>query len=436
MVKCHLIQMGKCHRIPRIPRIPGAGAAIGKIRLKICVLGGGVQGVCLALELVRRGIEVDLVEAADALFTGASRYNEGKIHLGYVYAKDASLRSATLQTEAALSFAPLMRRWVGPDLDRLCLSSGFHYAVHRRSLLDANALKVRYAEISEGIRRAGEQGDYFGIDGPHEVRRLGEDERRALGYADAIEAVFATRELAVDPEGLADLLCRRAAEVDGLRLLFGHRVESVAGDRRCVRVRTNDGEARELGPYDHVVNCTWGGRLAIDATVGLHPPAPWSFRQKYYVRCTAARPALLASTTIVLGGFGDIVDYGNGDYLLSWYPVARRGWSRDMLPPAWPTVLPHEESARLAEEMVAGLAGILPETESVWRRSCTAFRVRGGIIYALGSSDVDEPGSGLHRRSRIGPESIGWYHSVDTGKYTTAPLFAWRLAERISAGRG
>ena len=45
-------------------------------------------GCCLALDLVQKGYEVDLIDAAETPMTGASLNNEGKIHLGFVYASD------------------------------------------------------------------------------------------------------------------------------------------------------------------------------------------------------------------------------------------------------------------------------------------------------------------------------------------------------------
>jgi hypothetical protein len=63
-----------------------------------------------------------------------------------------------------------------------------------------------------------------------------------------------------------------------------------------------------------------------------------------------------------------------------------------------------------------------------------AGEVRGAVVFAHGRGDIDEPGSELHERHRIGPRSYGRYHSVDTGKLTTAPLFARRLADTIRAG--
>lgn len=54
----------------------------------VAVLGAGIQGCCLALELARRGISVHLLDCHPEPLLGASTNNEGKLHLGFVYAKD------------------------------------------------------------------------------------------------------------------------------------------------------------------------------------------------------------------------------------------------------------------------------------------------------------------------------------------------------------
>jgi hypothetical protein len=59
--------------------------------------------------------------------------------------------------------------------------------------------------------------------------------------------------------------------------------------------------------------------------------------------------------------------------------------------------------------------------------------VKGGIIYALGTADIDEPSSALHNRYAIGVHSDGHYHSIDTGKLTMAPYFALQVCDRITA---
>ena len=52
------------------------------------------MGSATALFLSRRRVRVTLFDAADQPFAGASRWNEGKIHLGYLYTADPSLDTA------------------------------------------------------------------------------------------------------------------------------------------------------------------------------------------------------------------------------------------------------------------------------------------------------------------------------------------------------
>ena len=50
-----------------------------------------MQGCCIALVLADRGARVTLYDRNDALMTQAAVVNEGRMHLGYIYAADASL---------------------------------------------------------------------------------------------------------------------------------------------------------------------------------------------------------------------------------------------------------------------------------------------------------------------------------------------------------
>ncbi len=179
------------------------------------------------------------------------------------------------------------------------------------------------------------------------------------------------------------------------------------------------------------MNALWDGRLAIDATAGITPKRPWLFRMKYNVRLTAV-PAQyqVPSVSIVLGPFGDVVRYANGEAYLSWYPVGLKARSTDLTPPDWPRFLVEADAAELrrsvfeaVREVVPGLsrlAPLIPQGE-----------VKGGVIFAWGDSDIYDPASHLHKRDEIGPMSYGCYHSINTGKLIMAPMFATLIADRI-----
>jgi hypothetical protein len=74
---------------------------------------------------------------------------------------------------------------------------------------------------------------------------------------------------------------------------------------------------------------------------------------------------------------------------------------------------------RAFDEVVPGLAGAEGATAD------------GGVIFAWGNSDIDDGSSELHQRHEAGLVEADGYYSINTGKLTSAPYFAQRLAELL-----
>jgi glycine/D-amino acid oxidase-like deaminating enzyme len=398
--------------------------------LRVAVIGGGLQGACVAMELATRGVDVDLFDANPALMDGASRHTEGKIHLGFVYANDSSLKTAELMARGAGSFSRLMRRWLGAPSESIPLSSPFNYAVHKDSILQPDRLDEVYRDIAHRIRRLIPEGAYFGIEEPYRLLRVRDDR-----YGPAVQTVFSTREIAVSPDTMADLVEKAVVDADHINVVTLARVVSASAKDQRLTVSLADGSVTVRGPYDHIVNCAWHGRPAIDATVGLDAGRSWTFRMKYFYVASGPTGGIHPSTTVVLGPFGDIVDYGTGDHYLAWYPAGRLGWSTALVPPRWPT---HPEPVRavgIARETVRQLEHVLPGVAMFSSSADIAPDVRGGVIFNWGDTDVDDPNSEMHRRSEVGVYRAGRYLSIDTGKYTLAPLFAVEAADLMLSTR-
>ena len=168
--------------------------------MRVAVLGAGLQGSCIALELARRGVEVDLVDRADTPMTGASKHNEGKVHLGYVYANDPTRRTARTMIEGALEFGPLLRTWVGKDLDEVARAAPFSYVVHRDSLLDVAAVERHFDDCHAIALEllGGREPDYLGGDPRIPPRRLSRSESAPHYDPAAVLAAYDTSELAVE----------------------------------------------------------------------------------------------------------------------------------------------------------------------------------------------------------------------------------------------
>src|SRR5262249_32922867 len=111
---------------------------------RVAVIGAGIQGIGLALELAARRMSVDLHEKTNRVHARASLANEGKVHLGYIYANDPTLRTARQMIEGSWSFSPILRDWLEQDLDESFRSGPHHYLVHRDSLLAPETLDATY----------------------------------------------------------------------------------------------------------------------------------------------------------------------------------------------------------------------------------------------------------------------------------------------------
>ena len=173
--------------------------------MRVAVLGGGLLGCCTALALVERGVRVALYDRCPALLTRAAVANEGKIHLGYMYAGDSSLATARTMIRGALDFAPLIHRWVGIEPQAIPRSAPAVYLLHResqRTLSEASAhLAAVHALVAEAA--AGRPGDYFGQDLAAPPRRWSGAEHAEWFDPETSLAAFTTQELAVEPVALA-----------------------------------------------------------------------------------------------------------------------------------------------------------------------------------------------------------------------------------------
>lgn len=398
-----------------------------------CVLGAGLTGATAALELARSGADVVLLDQDPQPMNRASLRNEGKIHLGFVYAMDESLATPGLMLEGALSFRRILSRLLGERMDALSASTPFTYLVSKNSLLSPAQLQERYAAVErlylEKLRLRPDY-DYLGHRPESLFERVALEEISPRFRAEHLAGAFRTRELAIDTFELAQALRSAIAATSRIRFLPNRRVMAV--ERRAAQFRVTgtgaDGdwqiEARQI------INALWDGRLQVDRTLGIECAAGWLHRLKY--RVIGRLPDRLRSApsvTMVLGPYGDVVIRPNGTAYFSWYPVGLRGWSHALSPPhSWTGPCKGEvngEDASLAASILSAIDRWYPgaaESETML--------VDAGVIVAYGRSDVDDPGSGLHNRTRVGVTSVDGYHTVDPGKLTTAPLFGLQAARR------
>ncbi len=407
----------------------------------VVVIGAGLAGACTALALARSGIRATIIERDAAPMRRASLRNEGKIHLGLIYAAEAGAATALRQLEGALSFRRILRDLTGSAFDRLPIARAFVYLVDNQSLMSPDELTEHYALLErECAARFAEapRSDYLGRRPDRLAWPLTRDEIAAHFDPERFAAAFGTAELAVDTDYLAELVADALQREPALELRCGHTLRAAERRAEGFHLEGDGPDGTWSLAARQVVNASWEQLYGFDEMVGLAPPRGWLHRLKFRVlaRLPGELERAAPSATMVLGAFGDVVVRPGGASYLSWYPEGLQGWTDALTPPAdWDAPCrgdtPAKQAAATAEKVLAAIDAWMPGIARA-----RVEQVDAGAILAHGRSDVDDPGSGLHSRMVSGVTSLQGWHSLNPGKLTTAPLHARDAAEAVLAHAG
>ena len=323
----------------------------------VAVLGGGIMGSSVALHLARLGAHATVLEREAEPFMGASRWNEGKIHLGFLYAADPTLRSARSVLGAGLDFARQVERLTGADCRERMTPADDLYLVHRDSVSSPAAARDYFERLATVIRKHPDAGRYLVDVSGCRVEELRDDELEAVADSGAIAAGLRVPERSVNTNFVADAFVAALEGAGGVELACGVEVSAVepAGDGRWA---VRSGNERH-GTFDAVVNALWEGRPAIDRTAGHDPDEGHQHRYRVSLFARADDRLEIPSAVVAVGPFGDLKDYGDGSFYLSWYPAGLLARSESVDPPA-PPVLGRADRERIAAETFAGLGAIVP----------------------------------------------------------------------------
>lgn len=394
-----------------------------------------MQGCCCALALAKRGVDVTLFDRNDQLLSRTAIANEGKVHLGFMYANDPSLSTARMMMNGALAFAPFFMRHLEIEAEALNVSEPAAYVVHRDSQRSVEQVAAYLAAVHGMLMEAahGRSDAYFGRSLSAAPRPWPARQLDAEFDSDIALAAFDSPEIAINPVALAKAVRERIHSEPRIEVRLDHEIVSIRDIDQPV-VATRYGGRTALQRFDTVVNALWDGRLALDETLGLRPGRPWLYRLKYgvsfYLPEHAKRPP---SSTFISGPLGEVVTYHDGLVYLTWYPVCLRGMSSDVMPPTWPTHPDEPLRSDLLRGTLEAMAEFVVSLRRVDPEELRDVTVRGGVIVAWGKTDIYDPSSELHRRYEIGVSTTGRFHSIDPGKLTMAPHFAELCADRILA---
>jgi glycine/D-amino acid oxidase-like deaminating enzyme len=387
----------------------------------VVVLGAGILGCLTALQCARRGRHVVVVEREPAPWSRASLHNEGKVHLGLVYALGTEQTRTALLADA-LRFAPDVESAVGHPIDWASLrTASFQYIVMPDSLADAQTLATRYHELDDHYRALGSP--------PYLGERL-EQLVDATPRPDPISGMpsFSTAERALDLTALRALVLDALTASTTITVRTGVAVSQVtptetpsSNDAHRLTVRTTDGTFSVTGRA--VIDCRWEEQ---GAGIPTRPVAPRNLRVKAAVRVRTRQPVVTA--TLVAGPFGDVVQHRDHAYV-SWYPAARLHHALTDFPDgAAQDALERVTDPSVIARQLAALQGLgwVPHDAEV-------IEGVGGFIVGDGAVDIDSRRSLLHDRAAAGVEVHGRTVLPRSLKLSSAPAAAVAAAEAAAA---
>lgn len=397
--------------------------------MKIAVMGAGISGILVALELAECRHDVILYDRAPDIFSGASLGSEGKLHLGFVYALDRSLRTGRMMIKGAAGFRPLIERWISASFFRENLSPPFCYAVPSSSMVSAGEVRDYFRRLSALI--PGKHGQFHLTDEQATWSEVPQSELTSLFDPELVDAAFRTQEVAINTEALARELRIAISNAPRVELRMSTEILSVCEDAEGYLLNTDGTGGPASEKFDIVVNALWEERAHIDSTLGLKTDRPIIHRYKtgLVARERIAR-AQIPSVTFLVGCYGDSVSYSDSAYV-SWYPSGMILQEARLRPSRSQIVLERSDQTRIIESTLESLRRLMPGAAGALNGDTSQWRLKGGYITAWGNSGIEERNSELHNRYDVGVHSYGRYHSIDTGKMTLSPIFAAETCARI-----
>ena len=253
-------------------------------RPKVAVLGCGIFGALVSLELARRGAHVVVFERNIDVLQGASLNNQNRLHLGYHYPRDE-----TTAIQCKEGFQRFRDRFSG------CVSEGFPNAY----FIASEGSHTNASDYRSFLERVGLA--YHEIDIEEFTPTLTNVD---IGVSTA-ETVYDSRLLAGQ---IAKMLC-----ADNVQLVLSMEVEKV---RRRGDTYTLYSKTECLGEFDFVVNCTYANHNKFNAELEVPSPV---FQYEYTMVPIIRWGQERCGITVMDGPFMTVLPFGKSDDFLLYH---------------------------------------------------------------------------------------------------------------------
>lgn len=245
---------------------------------KALVIGAGIHGISIAIELAKRGNKVTIVDAKEDILMGTSNATHGRIHLGYHYP-----RSKETAIECIQGYHHFVRNYKD-----CLLSPDFYYVIEK------NKSKVSAEQYKNAMMEVG-------------LKCISNWPEEKFLNRDAIEDSFKVKEVCFDIWKLKEIFNKKFKEL-GIKRIFNFEIKNasiVKGNK--IKLTASNSSSIEL-ETDLIVNCTYTYTNNIQKAFSvLDDLTPYKFENTEIavVESDVKIPAL----TVVDGPFITILPY-------------------------------------------------------------------------------------------------------------------------------
>jgi len=400
---------------------------------KALVLGGGIQGCCIALMLRKHGYEVRLVDKSKDIFNRASLNQQGKIHLGFNWGMDTSLKTGKRLMLDALYFAPYLEYLLGKKIDwEKFKSINYNALVAKDSLLSSDEIGTYFQKL-QTIYQDYMKNEKLTYLGKRPKTLFQKTSLPKQVNPDLFQACFITEEVALRTTGVKKII-KEKIQSENISLCLNQCVTSAKRTHNGFMIETNsEDEGVQQLESDVVFNCLWEGQMPLDKEMGIQIEKGYNIRFRYGIIAKTPTPLQeFPSFTIIQGPYGDFVNYPqSNEAFFSWYPSSLKGMVVDQsMPPSWEEACEGHISNTLRQSILNenfnNLHRVLPVL--------TEFEdptIVGGIIVAKGYHGIHDPNSKLHERRDFPITQNDGYFSINTAKFTSAPHNTFLLEKML-----
>lgn len=290
----------------------------------IDIIGGGVAGCGVAMELARRGYFVNIIESQEELLMGSSNATPCRLSLGFHQAMDYDTAVKCLKTSIGV-----IKKYPGfKIIDRL--DSAYlrrsHYFITKDSFLNADKALILFESLRDCYRQMiqedssnevfGHPDEFFKVLDLKDYEDLVDTERVAL----ALDTVECTLDWVRFRKHLIDQITSHP----NIRVQLGFEVHNAtkSGDGYTLVVRDKHTSYHHTRKSHFVINSSWQNIEYINRLSGFHETLNRSQRTKVMVQVML--PKALQSASSMFFGMGPhccFTNLGDGTGYLTYEPV-------------------------------------------------------------------------------------------------------------------